>query len=255
MLRLSAFRGHRVCRPARQHSVAAASPGNLGPSGTTIVSTPEEARRVAALINRLPSTAYHAWDTEVADIDLDSQSPVGNGRVICASFYAGPGHDFGAGPRVWIDNLDAAEGTLEEFKGVLEDATLRKTFHNFSFDRHVLFNHGIDVRGLGGDTMHMARVWRTDLKTRGGYSLEAISELLLGTAAKKVSMKDLFAAPRLKKDGSPGKVVILPPLADIQRDPALRARWIECVAVFERAPDECVHVDLLAALSPQLLHL
>lgn len=174
MLRLAAFRSHPVGPPRirlRCLSAAAPSPTTaVLASGTTIVSTPAEARRVASLISRLPPTAFHAWDTEVADIDLDVQSPVGNGRVICASFYAGPGHDFGAGPRVWIDNLDAAAGTLAEFKGVLEDAALRKVFHNFSFDRHVLYNHGIDVRGLGGDTMHMARVWRTDLKTRGGYS-------------------------------------------------------------------------------------
>ena len=33
-----------------------------------------------------------------------------------------------------------------------------KCWHNYSFDRHILFNHGIDVKGFGGDTMHMARL-------------------------------------------------------------------------------------------------
>ena len=32
-------------------------------------------------------------------------------------------------------------------------------WHNYSFDRAVLWNHEIDVRGFGGDTMHMARLW------------------------------------------------------------------------------------------------
>jgi hypothetical protein len=62
----------------------------------------------------------HAWDTEVVGIDLDSQSPVGHGRVICASFFSGPGVDYGSGPRVWVD-ADGEEGdaVLRAFGGVL----------------------------------------------------------------------------------------------------------------------------------------
>ncbi|RYG50577.1 hypothetical protein EON67_05020, partial [archaeon] len=39
------------------------------------------------------------------------------------------------------------QGVLNEFKGVLEDATSRKVFHNYSFDFHELCNHGIETRG------------------------------------------------------------------------------------------------------------
>jgi hypothetical protein len=97
---------------ARHTSTAAAAPaaapgGDL--DGVTIVSTREDAQRVAAIMAALPPTTYHAWDTEVADIDVANQSPVGNGRVICASVYSGPHVDYGTGPRLWIDNLDAAE--------------------------------------------------------------------------------------------------------------------------------------------------
>lgn len=72
--------------------------------GVTIVSTREDAERVASVIAKLPSSTYHAWDTEVINIDLSNQSPVGHGTVICASFYSGPNIDYGNGPRVWIDN-------------------------------------------------------------------------------------------------------------------------------------------------------
>ena len=40
----------------------------------------------------------------------------------------------------------------------MEDENYLKCWHNYSFDRHILFNHGIDVKGFGGDTMHMARL-------------------------------------------------------------------------------------------------
>ena len=61
--------------------------------------------------------------------------------------------DFGNGPRIWIDNLDECEGTLDEFKDYFEDKNIKKVWHNYGFDRHVLYNHGIDVTGFGGDTM------------------------------------------------------------------------------------------------------
>lgn len=35
-----------------------------------------------------------------------------------------------------------------------------QVYHNYGFDRHVLYNEGINAQGLGGDTMHMARLWR-----------------------------------------------------------------------------------------------
>ena len=43
-------------------------------------------------------------------------NPIGNGKVICASIYCGPSHNFGNGSRIWIDNLDQANGTLNYFK-------------------------------------------------------------------------------------------------------------------------------------------
>ena len=51
-----------------------------------------------------------------------------------------------SGPRLWIDNLDAAEGTLDHFKSYFGDASILKCWHNLGFDRHILFNHGINVQ-------------------------------------------------------------------------------------------------------------
>lgn len=44
------------------------------------------------------------------------------------------------------------------FKDYFEDSSILKCWHNYGFDRHILFNHGIDVKGFGADTMHMARL-------------------------------------------------------------------------------------------------
>lgn len=140
-----------------------------------------EAARVVTRLMELDHLT-HACDTEVADIDV-SRSPLGQGRVICLSVYSGPELDVGSGPgaAIWIDTTK--EGVLEIFKPWLERETARKVWHNYSFDRHVLYNEGVDVRGFGGDTMHMARLW--DASRTAGYSLAALTEEL--TIQGKVS--------------------------------------------------------------------
>jgi len=51
-----------------------------------------------------------------------------------------------SGPYLWIDNLGMSKGTLEYFKEYFEDPAILTTWHNFSFDRHVMYNMGIDVQ-------------------------------------------------------------------------------------------------------------
>lgn len=193
--------------------------------GVTIVRSVESAKNVVAILEKLPVEVHHAWDTEVSEIDVTTQSPVGNGKVICASFYSGPDIDFGTGPRVWVDNMGDAEGTLAVFKAFLEDPSRNKVFHNVGFDRHVLFNEGIDMVGLSADTMHMARLWSTSRSNMGGYSLESLSNDLLGM--RKVPMKERFSKPKIKKDGTPGKDRFLPGVDEIQLDPETRQEWID----------------------------
>ena len=189
-----------------------------------LVQDHESARRVLAIIASLGPHHFHACDTEVAQIDVKAVGPVGNGRVTCLSLYSGPDVDYGNGPYVWVDNLDSADGTLQYFKAFLESTRYRKVWHNYSFDRHVLFNHGIDVHGLGGDTMHMARLWNTARFQHGGYSLEALTADLL--LQRKKPMKELFGVPKLKKDGTKGKERIMPTVEELQRFPESRKRWI-----------------------------
>ncbi len=76
---------------------------NLRIEGTTIVRTREDARRVVQILRSVPERV-HAWDTETIEIDAKEQSPVGNGKIICASVFIGPDINFGSGPRLFIDN-------------------------------------------------------------------------------------------------------------------------------------------------------
>ena len=48
-------------------------------------------------------------------------------------------------------------------------------WHNYGFDRHLFYNHGIDVKGFGGDTMHMARLLDPS-KMFGQYSLSSLTK-------------------------------------------------------------------------------
>ena len=116
-------------------------------------------------------------------------------------------------------------------KPFLEAEDRLKVWHNYGFDRHVIWNHGVDVRGLGGDTMHLARLWtrrerlavrssrlsplhsplslfifirltHACMHARARRLLEALTDELL--QRRKVPMKEIFGIPKLKRDGTPG---------------------------------------------------
>ena len=234
--------GMRRLRGAtRLCSTSSASYLDAAPAGVTVVRTPAHAREVAHQLQALDPSTVHACDTEVADIDLGKVGPVGHGRVTCVSVYSGDDVDFGAGPNLWIDTLADEDGgsgdgaeVLDIFKPFLESEAHKKVWHNYSFDRHVLYNHDVDCKGFAGDTMHMARLWNTALATRGGYSLANLSKILELPHAKE-SMKEIFGEAVLKKDGTPGKLRVIPPIGEIQLDAAKRADWIRYSTLDARA--------------------
>lgn len=152
----------------------------------------------------------------------DARSPYGHGIVTCISLYVGPDVDFGNGPRLWVDLLDGDPAIWKQWQEYLEDASILKVWHNYSFDRAVLSNHGVRCKGFGGDTMHMARLWNASLPS---YSLENLSHDYL--QHRKRPMKELFSKPKPKKNGELGLAVELPPVEEIQRDPISRPHWMD----------------------------
>jgi len=231
--------GHRSPeQEERLHSLAQLGPGDEGyfdvseitVPGVTIVRTKEEARIVLEKLYEAPLDTIHAADTEVMEIDVKNVGPVGNGFTTCFSLYSGPDFDYGLGAEpgstLWVDNLDDSYGVMQEFKDWFEDERFLTVWHNYGFDRHIMWNEGIDVKGFGGDTMHMARLVDTNrMKSgSGGYSLSALSTDLLKTA--KVNMKNIFGVPRKRKDGTDGSLIDIPPVEVLQRDPKTRVNWI-----------------------------
>jgi len=222
------------------------------------VTTVEDAKHAVAVLNENLGTdeepRYHALDTEVSHIDVTCQTPVGHGNVICFSVFAGPDVNFAkpGEPKkslLWVDLLDKDnvrfhQEIFDVFTPYLENEKAKKVWHNYSFDRHVVENHGIHLGGFAADTMHMARLWNTNRKLDGGYSLEALTsdaevmadcgEMLSASETMmraKLGMKKIFGKPKLKKDGTPGKTSELPPMEVIQTTEDSRDRWIEYAAL------------------------
>ena len=147
-----------------------------------------------------------------------------------------------------------------EFKNYFEDKGYLKCWHNYGYDRHILFNHGIDCKGFGGDTMHMARLFDPSLMP-GQYSLEAQSEQLneeiqetklkmieklkqeliedkvaqktlddylrLFTRNKKINVKETFGFYKQLKNGEQGKILLFPDIEEMHTDERYVAKWIE----------------------------
>ncbi|KAF3779395.1 DNA polymerase I [Nymphaea thermarum] len=200
----------------------------------------------------------HACDTEVAKIDVKQETPAANGELICFSVYSGKGTNFGDDKTaIWVDILDGGRDVLMAFAPFFEDPGIKKVWHNYSFDCHVLENHGIKVSGFHADTMHLARLWDSSRRMEGGYSLEALTgdpkvmsesgsienNMLM---SGKISMKTVFGRRKLRKDGSEGKIVSLAPVEELQKKE--RIPWI-CYSV----RDSITTLDLFMSLKEKLM--
>ena len=104
----------------------------------------------ALWLQRLAEAELFAFDTETDALDYMQA------RIVGVSFAVTPGeaaylplaHDYlGAPPQL---DRDAC---LARLKPLLEDASKLKVGQNLKFDRNVLRNHGIELRGIAFDTM------------------------------------------------------------------------------------------------------
>ncbi|KAG2577070.1 hypothetical protein PVAP13_6NG079600 [Panicum virgatum] len=202
-----------------------------------VVDSMESARTIVQLLTTKYKNFIHACDTEEANIDVKDETPVGHGQVTCFSICSANSNaqvaDFGNGKTcIWVDVLDGGRDVLMEFAPFFEDPSIKKVWHNYSFDSHVIENHGIKVAGFHADTMHLARLWDSSRRTDGGYSLEGLTNdcRVMDAAPKdlpnagKTSMKTIFGKKNVKKDGSEGKVISVDPVEKLQRED--RELWI-----------------------------
>jgi DNA polymerase-1 len=109
--------------------------------------TVDEEEEFRKLLSRIRSLKEFALDTETS-----SRSPIEAELVGISvslergeAFYIPVGHKEG-------ENLDI-NFVLKEFKPLLEDEKIKKTGQNLKFDLEILKNYGIDLKGIGFDTM------------------------------------------------------------------------------------------------------
>ncbi|OVA11500.1 DNA-directed DNA polymerase [Macleaya cordata] len=216
-----------------------------------VVDSVSAAKKIVEVLTTKYRHLVHACDTEVSKIDVRQETPVDHGELICFSIYSGEGVDFGNGNScIWVDVLDGGgRDLLMEFAPFFEDPSIKKVWHNYSFDSHIIENYGLKISGFHADTMHMARLWDSSRRIEGGYSLEALTSdprVMSGSKKQKevsgtnqekkeivstggdligkISMKTIFGKRKLKKDGSEGKLITIAPVEELQREE--RINWI-----------------------------
>ncbi len=104
----------------------------------------------ALWLQRLAEAELFAFDTETDALDYMQARIVGVSFAVTAgeAAYLPLAHDYLGAPA----QLDR-DTCLARLKPLLEDASKRKVGQNLKFDRNVLRNHGIELRGIAFDTM------------------------------------------------------------------------------------------------------
>lgn len=122
-----------------------------------------------------------------------------------------------------------------------------QVWHNYGFDKHILQRRGLGIPepqlrqhgkdpeqlslslgGFAGDTMHMARLHDAARKGTKTYSLASLTSDKTVMCApdrsvltrSKISLKELFARPKISKSGKPSaSLKELPPIHELQVRP------------------------------------
>ncbi len=104
----------------------------------------------AEWLARLENAQAFAFDTETTSLNIMDAKIVGVSFAIEAgkAAYIPCGHDYMGAP----EQLPI-EWVLQELKAILEDASKIKIGQNLKYDRSVLLNYGIELRGIVFDTM------------------------------------------------------------------------------------------------------
>lgn len=109
-------------------------------------------------ITRLQEATLFAFDTETTSLDFM------DAKIVGVSFALAPGvaayvpcaHDYMGAPEQLSVNY-----VLQKLKPLLEDPYKIKVGQNIKYDRSVLLNYGIEMRGIDYDTMLESYVWNS----------------------------------------------------------------------------------------------
>nr|WP_324257437.1 DNA polymerase I [Cellvibrio fontiphilus] len=115
-------------------------------------------QQFAGWLQRLQNASAFSFDTETTALEIMDAKIVGVNFAIEAGIaaYAPCGHDYMGAP----EQLPL-EWVLEQLKPLLEDNNKIKIGQNLKYDRSVLLNYGIELRGIYFDTMLESYVWNS----------------------------------------------------------------------------------------------
>lgn len=101
-------------------------------------------------VSELAAAEYFAFDSETTSLDYIEARLVGLSFSAAAgrAAYVPVAHDYAGVPSQLDTDL-----VLSKLKPLLEDPQKKKLGHNLKYDRSVLLNHGVELRGIAYDTM------------------------------------------------------------------------------------------------------
>jgi len=202
-----------------------------------VVKTNEEAQDLYNKITK--GVGVVGLDTETEGIDPRTTPPGGGtGRIVCWSIAWEEGNN--------ICRAYLPASALEIFKSWLESSAPKVGHNIFGFDRHMFWNHGINLGGIVGDTMHMSKLaWnhpmaRHGLKALGksifGYDMDSFADLFSRQVPGEVEHVGTIKKTWRKIDGERVTTWVggdhqyfykrreLVPLSEIQTNPAYKGK-------------------------------
>ena len=134
---------------------------------------------LGAWCEKLKAAELMAVDTETTSLDYMEA------RVIGLSFSVGPGvaaylpfgHDYIGAPEQLSEDL-----VWQYLKPILEDPSIAKVGQNLKYDRSVLLNHGVTLKGIKHDTMLESYVLNS---VASRHDMDTLASLHLGVKTTK----------------------------------------------------------------------
>ncbi|MBK8958080.1 MAG: DNA polymerase I [Proteobacteria bacterium] len=161
-------------RGRQLEEASAEAPPPPPPQTTAEYETVLDMARFDEWLAELAASELFAFDTETTSLDYMQARLVGVSFSHTAgrAAYVPLAHDYvGVPPQLDLDTV------LAKLKPLLEAETPRKVGHNLKYDRNVLLNHGIDLRGIAYDTMLESYVFNS---TAGRHDFDSVALKYLG---------------------------------------------------------------------------
>ncbi len=127
-----------------------------------------------AWIARIKKAGAFAFDTETTSLDYSVADIVGVSVAVSPheAAYIPFGHDYEGAPKQL-----AKSTVLKALKPLLESDDIAVFGQNLKYDMHIVANEGIDIRGIGDDTMLMSYILNS---TSNRHDMDSLAFTYLG---------------------------------------------------------------------------